>query len=485
MGKSRSKPMASQRAVSSDGKTPEPLQPVYTTPEANSAIVLYSGPMIFHRNEDRVQGDGKVLLDWLPSPRLRFEMRSNAASIHDAKLAFALMFDSSNKKDWSVELCNVRQTFEALTVGAGHIADSGLQVSGTIVGEIATGAKGQVSAVFFHLANVPEFVLSPDGFVHRKGNAARSWDRTVMRCDPWIVTLDPVENDGDLVKSARAIRGYAITRVGRIERADGKTFSFKAVQDFLEILKYLLSFALERWCPPMLLVGLDRQGRRKCELLTPCRVGNFQTRQGWFDCHHTIALSGLLPALHEQWKDGQIRQAFKDAIYWFIEIHQQPVHIETAIVLGQVTLEMLGWLILVEQKPIISDGGFGNLPAADRLKLLLSSCSIPIAVPSELASLHKLAKAENWQGPDALVALRNSIVHRSKKKRELAAKKKLGGDVQFECFRLICWYIELVLLRQLGYSGKYSNRLKHRQAGQVEPVPWAIVAETKPNEIQK
>ena len=121
----------------------------------------------------------------------------------------------------------------------------------------------------------------------------------------------------------------------------------------LEVLTYLLSFALERWCSPLLVVGLDRYAQRTCELWSPCRVAPFQSHQGWFDFHHPGALSLLFPTFQERWKDAQFREALKDAIYWFIEIHHQPVHIETGVVLGQITLEMLGWLLLVEQTPII------------------------------------------------------------------------------------------------------------------------------------
>jgi hypothetical protein len=34
-------------------------------------------------------------------------------------------------------------------------------------------------------------------------------------------------------------------------------------------------------------------------------------------------------------------------------------------------------------------------------------------------------------------------------------------------------YIELVLLKLMGFSGTYSNRIKAKIVGQVEKVPWA------------
>ncbi len=39
---------------------------------------------------------------------------------------------------------------------------------------------------------------------------------------------------------------------------------------------------------------------------------------------------------------------------------------------------------------------------------------------------------------------------------------------------LACWYVELVLLRRLGYTGRISNRLEpDHWVGQTVPAPWA------------
>ncbi len=467
-----------------DDKSHEPLQAVYATPDANSPVKLYEGPMVFTGYDERFEGNGEVSLEWLPSPRLRFHLLIPKIPCA-IKVAWRMNLEPFEKENCSVELSDLGQTFPTPSAGVGDASNSELRISGILDGEITTGTDHELHAVLFHLANVPALIRSKDVFVYHKGKTSCSWERIILRCDPWVITLDPVENENELIRSAKAIRGYAITRIGKLERTDEKTFSLEDAKEFLEILNYLLSFAFERWCSPMLLVGLDKDGHRMCEQFGPRRVGPFQSTQGWFDHHHPDMLSNLLPALQKHWKEEQLREALKDAIYWFIEIHRQPVHIDTAIVLGQITLEMLGWLILVEQTPTVSNGGFDKLPAADKLKLLLSSCSIPISPPSELDLLYKLSKAENWQGPDCLVTNRNYIVHRNKKKREQSEKKKLDGDLLGECYTLICWYIELVLLKQLGYEGKYSNRLKQRIMGVVEPVPWATIDESKQQEVKE
>lgn len=467
-----------------DIEATEALQAVYATSDANSPITLYDGPMIFTRDGERIQGNGAFSLEWIPFPQFRFCMRSERQPSRDMKLALDLAFAFSGNKKTDIELSDIGQTVPVCGAGAGHVLDSQLEISGTMEnGEIITGSPNKLSALVFHLPNVPSLLCSPDRVICHIGKGVRTWDRLVLRCDKWKVTLDPVENEDDLLSSVAAARGYAITRVGRLERMDGKTFSLEKSRAVLEVLTYLLSFAFERWCSPVLAVGLNRSGQRVCELWTPCRLGRFQSHLGWFDPHHPVALSDLFPVLYERWKDKEFREALKDAIYWFIEIHRQPIHIDTGIVLGQTTLEMLGWLLLVESKRIVSEDGFKSLPAADKLKLLLSSSSIPSESPPELGTLHKLAKAKNWQGPDGLVTVRNAIVHRNKRKREQLGDLGETGDALWDAYRLVCWYIELVILRQLGYEGRYSNRLRNRRmTGQTDPVPWAKAVGNGPSE---
>ena len=55
-----------------DNKSPEPIEPLYATADANSPITFYVGPMTFDRGDEHVHGNGELSLEWLPSPRFRF-----------------------------------------------------------------------------------------------------------------------------------------------------------------------------------------------------------------------------------------------------------------------------------------------------------------------------------------------------------------------------------------------------------------------------
>jgi len=42
---------------------------------------------------------------------------------------------------------------------------------------------------------------------------------------------------------------------------------------------------------------------------------------------------------------------------------------------------------------------------------------------------------------------------------------------------LFNWYITLVMLNLIGFSGDYASNLKHRKIAEVEKVPWATELE--------
>ena len=81
-------------------------------------------------------------------------------------------------------------------------------------------------------------------------------------------------------------------------------------------------------------------------------------------------------------------------------------------------------------------------------------------------------------GPQLVTKVRNTIIHPNDKNRNVLAEWEKnysvsGSDIRWETHRLFRWYITLVLLRMIGYTGGYANRLTHHKVGQVEPVPWA------------
>jgi hypothetical protein len=137
--------------------------------------------------------------------------------------------------------------------------------------------------------------------------------------------------------------------------------------------------------------------------------------------------------------------------------------VDGGLVLLLSALERLSWQRFVIDGGVPS-GEFDQLKAGQRLRRLLEDCGIPVAVPAGLGALASEASRRGWDGPWAIAVARDLLVH----------PKGLQPLPWHELWGLARWYVELVLLRMLGFSGEYSNRtLARRFVGAVERVPWA------------
>ena len=148
--------------------------------------------------------------------------------------------------------------------------------------------------------------------------------------------------------------------------------------------------------------------------------------------------------------------------------------IEGSIVLTQAALEMVAWHLLIEDKKICSVSGFRNLPAEDKIRLLLNYCGIPFSIPQSLPDLIAEGLAFNWDGPLAITQIRNALVHGQPKPLETELNRDHSARHDTWCLGL--WYLELALLKLFGFEGKYFNRVKRESYSFacVDTVPWAI-----------
>lgn len=137
-------------------------------------------------------------------------------------------------------------------------------------------------------------------------------------------------------------------------------------------------------------------------------------------------------------------------------------------------LELLAWAILQHEDWLVDPSVRRRMKTAAVVRLLLKWAGIPTGVPGSLpvlgARLGASGKA-GWEGPEILFDLRNAMVHPPK---HLDNVQWPEGEELVDAWLLGTWYLELALLRVLGYDGEYWSRVRlNRPAGALEPVPWA------------
>jgi hypothetical protein len=173
-----------------------------------------------------------------------------------------------------------------------------------------------------------------------------------------------------------------------------------------------------------------------------------------------------------RFRDAQWQEAFHLALYWYLESNACAGGVEGSLILIQTALELLSFEILVNERKWLSEDGFAKLPASDSIRLVLASAKIPLDIPAQFKDVLALAKSYGWMdGPAALTGIRNALIHcTSKNRTRLSGKTTAIRDA----WELGLWYMDLVLLNLIGYSGKYCDRrARSGFVGDELPVPWA------------
>jgi hypothetical protein len=202
---------------------------------------------------------------------------------------------------------------------------------------------------------------------------------------------------------------------------------------------------------------------------SPARNG--RAADSWFDILRSDQLAKFFECFLNATKKDAWKRPLQDAIYWYLRANTDSGGIDAGIILAQAALELLAYAYAVEDKGLLSPQGFKDLRASDKLRLLLVSIGIPTSIPAECSQIIGLTQGKNrkihWEDlPHALTEIRNSLVHPDHKHRHNL------GTTYVDAWKASLWMVELAVLRICGYVGTYSNRLKHRRAGNVEDVPW-------------
>jgi hypothetical protein len=245
-------------------------------------------------------------------------------------------------------------------------------------------------------------------------------------------------------------------------------------ENCLDCLGWFLSFCNGRWTAPILSLGCAQDSKFVSHEWRIPGISPYRVVRSWFSDLRRNVLSDVYPGFADRWSNETWSSTLRSAIYWYMLGNAPGVAIENGVILAHVAFESLGWTLFVEDTKCLSPEGYERLRAADKLRLLLNQCRIPLDVPSELPSLRQAAKDANWNdGPGSLAAVRNSYVHPSIKNRDRLLRA--GTDAEHQAWVLSIYYLELLLLYLCNYQGEFSSRLIGGvfTGQEVTTVPWA------------
>lgn len=466
----------------------ERIQPYYKTDEVSQNIPLFKGDATLTQDGISVEGKVEIIFVWGSVSIRYFEFTPNTPTT-DFEHGEAVL---------ALKLINTKAQVYVETQRAQN------SCSGVLLGEVKFSSKEEVSSIKFHIANylddnfghyrVDETTYSKKEITSTKKKSiptdpkevanecknlrsySRAYERTEFKTKDWIITIDQVDDIQSVRGMIKSSSGFAFTNVGELRAKNGADFNFDEGYAVLKALSTFISFAMGRWVPLQFFVGFDSGEDKVAELWGPEVPDRYRYPQSFFDPNHPEILSSAFERFWDLWNNKNWNLPLVDATHWLIETIVHSIDPDSGIALAQIALEMLSYLILVEEGTV-SKKAFKSNSAATNIEEILAKARIPLAVPFFLESLKKVADKESIKGPEVLTLLRNGIIHpetiKRKKLEDWSSNLKLSPvTLKYEACRLYAHYVQLLLLHRMGYNGKYANRTVKRKLGDVENVPW-------------
>ncbi|TLP80476.1 hypothetical protein [Maribacter sp. ACAM166] len=278
------------------------------------------------------------------------------------------------------------------------------------------------------------------------------------------VTIDKRKNYKALQKKLHSSGGYVLLYNGKIDFK--KPTPYKQAEEICIALNTFFSFL---------------NGRRVGTLFLKGKLNNEVVFQDYtrhinesYQSTHSWALTDFKSEQIEKiwwkfwflWTQKDAKDFLIFSIKWYCEGNSPELSSGTRLIMAQSTLELIYNWWLVELNGLIKGKDSHNLSASNKIRLILSSCSITKEIPKELTDLTIVMKGQDINdGPESIVYVRNALVHAHVKNREKI--QKIGPFARFQALKLAVMYIDLALLKILDYDDRYKNNCLGAQW-----VPW-------------
>ncbi|HAY12873.1 MAG TPA: hypothetical protein DCY02_00205 [Armatimonadetes bacterium] len=284
--------------------------------------------------------------------------------------------------------------------------------------------------------------------------------RTQFEASDWLVTIDRLVNADEIFKEIRKTKEHVITHQVHVQRLDGSEFSWPDIEDFLDFMYYLFSFACASRRPVCNLVAMDRFERILFRKWGHDGYLGSTRAFSWFPAGFENPFKSLAPGMYKAWLDPNLKEVCRFLVEVLSESNREKQIVDFKFVLAQTALELLANTIYVE--------AWGNnvADAASKIRGLLLGLGVDVNMPLSLPDLVAEATGRsarypgesNWvDGPQAIVQIRNMVTHADRKKRQKLFD--LSVEARFEASLLAIHYVEMASLWLFGYDGPVSTRV--------------------------
>lgn len=445
--------------------TPRIIEPSPFMTEPNVPIEIYSGRITLRdeqKGTEHIIEEGQITFNWFPrtDPVLKGKVVKNIETFGID--TFTVIINS-------IEFGKCNTSFMSISDNLQYMDIEGMITDMAMLGDQSI----PVDHVNFSIPNLCAIRGTNVVKVTSNGITA-STSRTTFESNGHIIIIDKIIKHGDLKKKLDDKGGYILLYGGQIKRSDGKPITFKEANEMLNIFGHFLSFANGRRTTPMFLKGIH-DGNEIWSDYSKRNIDIYKTVKSWVPKHETNQnyLVQLWDHFYQRWRDDDSRTALETAVHWYIEANGGSGYVEGSTIMAQSALELLYNWILIEDKKIMLGKDAENINAANKIRLLLSNMNMDYSVPDVFIELKDFVNGSTdvQDAPDAVVLIRNAIIH-----AQLEKRKRLGSIhfmAKYQALELCLWYIEMGILYALKYQGTYTPRnpplfWNHR----LNNVPW-------------
>lgn len=412
---------------------------------ANETISVYSGLFVMKYEKIEIIIQGNIQYKWNPSIGVVFEGVTTEFS------------------DLIIKTINDIEYFEIVVNGENYgVAiisnfniNNQISIKGVFRHTVITGEKNiPISKIKFCVPNFREYIgISVKK--NTKTNRSTLKNRLILENDKFKITIDKRFEYKKLYSSLTENGGYIITHSGELISKKG-ALTFENSKEILNCLNLFLSFLNGKRTSAILIHGIFDNEKIWCDY-SNYYVDRYDNLPSWINSHSIEYINELWQIFSGKWKDKNDKDVLITAIHWYLECNKSSGFVEGSLIMAQTALELLYNWYIIENKKLMIGKDSENINAANKIRLLLSQLNLNYSIPKKLTYLDKFLKAEKLvDAPEAVVQIRNAIVHSQEEKR--AKLNKIENMAKYEALQICIWYIEVALFKILDYKGDYTNR---------------------------
>jgi len=445
--------------------------------EVNSSIKIFEGEYIIKDNSKEIKVLGNIYYDWFPNSGAHFAGKP----LVDTFDLFGIT-DGLNSYKIIIDGLEFGQGF-ITTANFGGINDDSF-IKGVLSKQAILGDYSiAVDTLKFSIPNLREF----NGTVVKKiidENIFISTSRMRLENDNYVITIDKCYDYKERNNFLKEKGGFVILYGGELTSKKG-SMTFEGMKDVFHCLNVFLTFLNGRRTSALFIQGVFNNQVIWCDY-TNYFVDNYKAVQTWSPKHSINNLNELWQRFSLLWCDKDDKNFLTTVLHWYIEANCHAGFLEGSIIMAQTALELLYNWWIIENKKLIIGKDSENISAANKIRLLLSQLNITHSVPSSFSHLQNFIDQSEYivDAPEAVVQIRNAIVHSQEEKRKKLSS--IHSKAKFQALQLCIWYIEMALLCILDYDDRYCNRC----SGEIwatdaeENVPWTKKV-AKKSEVRK